>query len=521
MIKFIYLLTFLCVSFVFVKHVLHMFQQNRYEFYRYTKWLLTFRTYYLKSSIAFCVLMIVLCFVKSLYIKHILTIVVSLIFAIYLISDENKKEYIKPLVYTARIKRTLTLFLILLGLLDILLVKGMSKVLPIVGIFSILIPYIMIYPVALILKPVEYLIKKRYENEARRILKENSNLIKIGITGSYGKTTTKNIVNEILNSSFYTLMTPASFNTPMGITRTVREYLKPIHEVFVCEMGADHVNDIKYLMDMVKPQFGIVSSIGPQHLNTFGSIENIVNEKMKEIEMLPEDGVGIINIDNSYIANYKINNTCKVVTIGVNNKDADYVANDVKYDKNGSSFKVLINGKNYKFKCRLLGEHNITNALCGIALALELGIDVKSVVQAVENLSQVEHRLELKKINGFTFIDDAFNSNPSGSLSALNTLSIMDGQRVIVTPGMIDLGSEENRINYDFGKAMLNKADIVILVGKNQTQYIYNGLKDAGFDMENVLVVDKVHEAFSYIYTNLTVNDTILLENDLPDAFNH
>lgn len=521
MIKIIYLLTFLSVSYVFIKHVLHMFQQNRYEFYRYTKWLLNFKPYYLKSCLFYIVVMTSLCFIPSLYLKHILTIVISLIYAIYLINDESKKEYIKPLVYTARVKRTLVLFILMMLILDVLLVGGFVKYLPLVGVISVLIPYIVIYPVALILMPVEYLIKKKYENEARAILNENKRLIKIGITGSYGKTTTKNIVNEILGSSFYSLMTPASFNTPMGITRTVREHLKPIHEVFVCEMGADHVNDIAYLMDMVKPQFGIVSSIGPQHLNTFGSIENIVKEKMKEIEMLPEDGVGIINLDNSYIANYEIKNKCKVVSIGVNNTSADYVATEVKYDRNGSSFNVLIGGENVNFKCKLLGEHNITNALCGIALALELGIDVKTIVEAVENLSQVEHRLELKKINGFNFIDDAFNSNPSGSMSALNTLSIMDGKRVIVTPGMIDLGNEENRINYDFGKAMLNKTDIVILVGKNQTQYIYNGLNDSGYDMNNVLVVDKVHEAFNYIYNNLTPNDTILLENDLPDAFNH
>lgn len=520
MTKIIYLLTFLCVAYVFIKHVLHMFQQNRYEFYRYTKWLLTFKPYYLKSSIVYILVMFGLCFIKSLYLKHILTIIISLVYAIYLIIDESKKEYIKPLVYTARIKRTLCLFVLVFLGLNIVFIEGFNKVISIVGMLSILLPYILIYPVALILMPVEYLIKKKYENEARKILRESPNLIKVGITGSYGKTTTKNIVNEILSSSYYSLMTPASFNTPMGITRTVREYLKPIHEVFVCEMGADHVNDIKYLMNMVKPKYGIVSSIGPQHLNTFGSIENIINEKMKEIEMLPFDGVGILNVDNSYIANYKINNTCKIVTIGVNNKEADYVATNVKYDKNGSSFNVLIGSENVEFKCKLLGEHNITNVLCGIALALELGIDVKTIVAAVENLSQVEHRLELKKINGFSFIDDAFNSNPSGSLSALNTLSIMDGTRVIVTPGMIDLGSEENRINYDFGKAMLDKTDIVILVGKNQTQYIYNGLKDSGFDMNNVLVVDKVHEAFNYIYTNLTINDTILLENDLPDAFN-
>ena len=520
MIKVIYLISFMSLAYVYIKNVLHMFQQNRYEFYRYTKWLFSFKPYYLKTSIVYAILMIALVFVPSVYFKNIFTVLITLGFAIYLINDESKKEYIKPLVFTARVKRLLVLFIVTLLFIEINLVSGFIKLIPLVGIFSIVFPYILIYPVALVMMPVEHFIKKKYENEARNILKDNPGLIRIGITGSYGKTTTKNIVTEILGARYYALMTPASYNTPMGITRTVRENLKPIHEVFVCEMGADHVNDIAYLMDMVKPKYGIVSSIGPQHLNTFGSLDNIIKEKMKEIEMLPEDGVGIINLDNEYIASYKIKNTCKIVSVGVNNPEADLIAKNVKYDKNGSSFSVKIGTKNVKFKCRLLGEHNITNILCGIALALEFGIETDKIVEAVENLNQVEHRLELKKINGYNFIDDAFNANPSGCMSALSTLSIMPSKRVIVTPGLIDLGEEENHYNYEFGKAMFDKTDLVILVGKKQTEWIYKGLSDAGYDMNNVIVVEKVFDAFNYIYTNLKPSDTILLENDLPDAFN-
>ena len=152
--------------------------------------------------------------------------------------------------------------------------------------------YLFVYPWSLITMPMEEGIKNRYENDAREILKgDNDSLLKIGITGSYGKTSTKNIINDIIADNMYTLITPASYNTPMGITRTVREMLKPTHEVFVCEMGADKVSDISYLMDFVKPKYGVVTSIGPQHLNTFHNIDNIIKEKMQEIEMLPPDGV--------------------------------------------------------------------------------------------------------------------------------------------------------------------------------------------------------------------------------------
>ena len=152
--------------------------------------------------------------------------------------------------------------------------------------------------------------------------------------------------------------------------------------------------------------------------------------------------------------------------------------------------------------------------------ARELGISLKDIVRNVSRIRQVEHRLEVKKINGLTFIDDAFNSNPVGSSMALDVLSMMPERRVIVTPGMIDLGAKEDEINYEFGKKMLDKADLVVLVGEKQTKQILRGLTDSGFDAEKILVVKTVREAFRYIYANMNANDTILLENDLPDAFN-
>lgn len=228
-----------------------------------------------------------------------------------------KTEYVKPLVYTGRVKRQIVVYAILSFIITFLLTKNLHNYLNLVGIISIYLPYLLIYLVAIITNPIENAIKKGFENEARDILKNDDNLIKVGITGSFGKTTTKNVVNDIISSKYLTLITPASYNTPMGITRTIREMYKPIYQVFICEMGADHVGEITYLMDFVKPKYGIVTSIGPQHLNTFGNLDNIIKEKMKEIERLPKDGVGIINLDNEYIANYKINNTCKVLSVGI------------------------------------------------------------------------------------------------------------------------------------------------------------------------------------------------------------
>ncbi|MBQ1509033.1 MAG: UDP-N-acetylmuramoyl-tripeptide--D-alanyl-D-alanine ligase, partial [Erysipelotrichaceae bacterium] len=389
----------------------------------------------------------------------------------------------------------------------------------IVGIIVVYLPYLLIYPMALLTLPLENYIKKSYENEARKILSGMDHMIKIGITGSFGKTTTKNIVKDIIGESYYTLMTPASYNTPMGITRTIREYMKPIHEVFVCEMGADHVGEITYLMDFVKPKYGILTAIGPQHLNTFHSIDNIIHEKFEIIEKLPADGVGILNIDNDYIRDYTVKNTCKIVTVGIRHEEADLVAKDIVYSREGSSFTVTINGEDVRFDTVLLGEHNIMNLLTAIALALELGIDPQTLQKSVANVKRVEHRLELKKINGFTFIDNAFNSNPVGCKLSLDVLKGMGGKRVIVTPGLIDLGDKEDMYNREFGAYMKDRADEAVLVGEKQTAAIVEGLRLSGFDEEHIHVVKTVKEAFAYVYSHCTTEDTILLENDLPDAF--
>ncbi|MDO4198147.1 MAG: UDP-N-acetylmuramoyl-tripeptide--D-alanyl-D-alanine ligase [Erysipelotrichaceae bacterium] len=506
------------LSFTYIKNALHMFQQNRYELYRYSRWLFDRKNHNFSVSLIFAGLLAGVCLRFSGFQAVCYVLFLDLIFALYLLYAESKKTYIKELVLTPRVKRQIVCFSIL-WLIFVLCSMTFIDIW-FISIMMMIMPYFFIFLVGALTYPMEERIKKGYENEARDILDTNSNLIKIGITGSYGKTSTKNIITDILSDHYLTLMTPASYNTPMGITRTVREMMKPIHEVFVCEMGADKVDDISYLMDFVKPKYGIVTSIGPQHLNTFRSMDNIIKEKMNEIEMLPADGVGFINLDNEYIRDYEIKNTCRIISVSIDNEDADYRATKIVYSRSGTSFSLKIGKRYYKFQTALLGKHNVTNTLIGIALGIELGMSVKEIQKAVANIRQVEHRLEIKKINGYTFIDDAFNANPLGSKMSLDVLSMMPERRVIVTPGMIDLGEKEDEINYEFGTYMKDRADFVILVGEKQTECILKGLIDSGFKENGYLVTNNVREAFDYVYTHFSVNDTILLENDLPDAFN-
>ena len=497
-----------------------MFQQNRYEFYRYTTWLFNKKNIHFSFYLIYILLMSIIDFFFKGKLRIIFFILLTISFSIYLIYKEINTEYIKDLVYTNRVKRQIIYLVIMLIICLYLSLLIFKDHLSFIGIISLYLPYLLIYPMALLTLPLENFIKKKYENEARNILNNDNSLIKVAITGSFGKTTTKNLVKDILDNEFYTLMTPASYNTPMGITRTIREELKPIHEIFICEMGADHVGDISYLMDFVKPKYGILSAIGPQHLNTFKTFGNIVREKFKVIEMLPEDGIAFINLDNEYISSYECNCKCKIVSVAVDNKEADYVANNIIYTNQGTSFDILIDNELLHFETPLLGKHNITNLLLGIALGHELGMSNEKILNGVKNVSQVEHRLQLKKINNFNFIDNAFNSNPISSKLSLDVLEKMPGKRIIVTPGLIDLGNMEDKYNYEFGSYMKGKCDFVILVGQKQSTFINKGLIESGFNEENILIVKTVKEAFDYIYTHFSYEDTILLENDLPDAFN-
>lgn len=519
----LYFSIFLCLSYVYSKNAIHMFQQQKYELPRYTKWLFNKNNIHYSPALIFCFIQIVL-FVadyfifEGVFICSLVSLAISVLFAIYVIDKESKKQYIKDLVITKRVVRQIIVYIILfLYVINRLLTYENLYILGIVSIYG---PYFIIYPMAIITYPIEAMIKRHYIGEAKSILYTMTDLIKIGITGSYGKTSTKNIINDVISSDYYTLMTPSSYNTPMGITKTIKQYLKPIHQVFLCEMGADKLEEISDLMEFVNPRFGIVTSIGPQHLQTFKKMENIVYEKMREIELLPKNGVGFINVDNEFINNYQIKNNCKIVKVGINNTSADYVAKNIKCTNKGTTFTVKIKNRNYKFTTSLLGEHNVMNVLFAIAVAIELNIPIKTIVNNVKNVKQVEHRLEIKKINGFTVIDDAFNSNPVGSKMAVDVLKMMKGKRIIVTPGMIDLGERQEEINYLFGKYFYKKVDYVYLIGEKQTKSIYKGIMDSGFDMKNVYVYANVKDALNDIFSKYSTKDTILLENDLPDAFN-
>lgn len=371
--------------------------------------------------------------------------------------------------------------------------------------------------------PLETSIGNHYINQARRKLKkkEYKDLIRIGITGSYGKTSTKFILKTILSEKYSVLATPGSYNTTMGNVKIIREELKPEHQVFISEMGARKRYDIQEICQFVNPQIGIITSIGPQHLETFKKIENVAKTKAELLKGVTPDGKIFLPKDNSYCMELYKKDEHEKYLYSIKKDGADVYAKDIKVNKDGSTFKIVYQKEEFACKTKLLGEHNVQNIVGCVAIAKSLGLTNEEIARGIEKIEPVEHRLQLiTNPNGTTVIDDAFNSNPIGSQKALDVLKQFEGRKIIVTPGMVELGADEYKYNKEFGEKMADVVDIAILVGQKRSEAIVEGLKNKKFDQMNIYVVKDLNEATQKLGKLSLAGDVILFENDLPDNYN-
>ncbi|MDF2921914.1 MAG: Mur ligase [Paenibacillaceae bacterium] len=451
-----------------------------------------------------------------------LIVLVVIYAALILLRDKSKEK--KKLAYTNRVKRllaTLALLALILGAAGyILAVYGFYCGLALLPLVTLL-PFVLVTAANTVNHPIETAIINSYLNDARRIIGSMNNLQVIGITGSYGKTSVKHFLNTVLSQHYSVLMTPESFNTPMGVTRTVRGQLRPTHEIFIAEMGAKQAGDIRELCELAQPKYGIITSIGPQHLESFKTLDNVQKTKYELPEALPEDGIAFLNADDENVMSYRPSLRCRKVTFGYRNEAADYRATDVSVSSKGTAFMVTTpQGETAGIETVLLGEHNITNILACIAVGCELGVPLAKLSKSVKKIKPVQHRLELKKSGPITIIDDSFNSNPVGSKAALAVLKQMEGKRILITPGMIELGEQEYELNKAFGTYAAQACDYVILVGPKQTAPIREGLKEAGYPDSQYTAVRTFTEAMQHLNQISEPGSVVLLENDLPDNYN-
>jgi UDP-N-acetylmuramoyl-tripeptide--D-alanyl-D-alanine ligase len=453
------------------------------------------------------------------------------IVAMLYIGVSNKKQPAKkPLHYTGRVKRLFVVLFIVSGIFHMslflpfylsgwgdVITMNLLRYLP-----GMLLPLFVLLA-HLITLPVENSVKGWYFNDARRKLAARGDVIKIGITGSYGKTSTKFILGTILEERYNTLVTPSSYNTPMGVTRIIREKLELAHEVFVAEMGARYKGDIAELCRLVGPRYGIVTSVGKQHLDTFGSYEAVLRTKSELLDALPKDGAAFLNGDNEGCRSMFSDCSLKgKYLFGLEGDDLYMKASDIRVDSTGSAFTLTAaDGATARCHTVLLGRHNIGNIAGAAALAKYLGLTMEQIAAGIEKLQPVEHRLQL--IQGHvTVIDDAFNANPAGTKAALEVLkSFAPARRIIVTPGMIELGAEEEALNEVFGRDIAGTADIAILVGKGRVEPIKRGLLQAGFAQDCIVQVNTLNDATVKLPLYTAPGSVVLFENDLPDNYDN
>ncbi len=519
------LVAIVCLNLSVFNYWFLILQQNRYLNLKSLKFFYLENKLQLKLTIVtLCLFALNVLFVLFLfnYVKLLVLLNLLIIFSVqlYLKHSFSKIKTKLSLIVTKRVVRLYVTYIIL-NLLLLLFVLNLLKFsvlyLILFGLFYAF-QGVIIVASNIINLPVEFIIKYYYIKKAKQKLKKYPNLQVVAITGSYGKTSTKNYLYQLLKHKFNVLITPNSFNTPMGITKTILQNLNAGYDIFIVEMGADHKNDIKKLCNIIKPNISVITAVGTQHLKTFKTLKNIIETKYQIVKYAKQNVVFFTNSFNKVCKNYFDISKCEKYCVG-NTTDNDVILKDFKFE-NITRFTLNINNVDYCFKTRLLGEYNVQNLALCIMIATKLGVSLNVIKSAVKNIYPVPHRLSLMCLaNGAKLIDDSFNSNEYGAMQALNVLQSFNKIKVVITCGMIELGGEQYEKNYNFGKQIANVADYVCVVNKTNRDAIINGLLSQNYNMERVFEFDDFKSVFDQVLKLANKNCVVLIENDLPDSY--
>ena len=487
------------------------------------------------SAISVTICNVIFAFISVYVGNYYLQLIAQGLYAVVLLvslTDERDKCTHQPLVYTARAKRLIAsyavivaIFILICGLAGhFIVIKGVNISFIFIPLVFILLPEVVALALAFN-KPLEKSIANKYIKKCTQTLLEKD-VIKIGITGSYGKTTVKNVLTTILNQKYKAYCTPSNYNTPLGICRAVSS-LPEECQVFVAEMGARKVGDIKELCDIVKPTYGIITGVGSQHLGAFGSQQNIYNTKKELADYLQSiDGEIVFNGENKYTRQmydeYK-GKKKSVISSGIFMSTVDSVnkvfVSDVEYSSDGLKFILHIGDEAKGCNSKLIGRHNLENILLSVQLAVSLGLNIVQIADGISQLAPIEHRLQTIQLpTGITIIDDSYNSNEDGAKLAIETLAMFNGRKIVATQGIVEMGDEQKRVNFELGESIAKVADIAILIGINRED-IRLGMLSENFCDKNVYLVEHLDNAKELFSAILKRGDVLLLQNDLPDNY--
>lgn len=531
-----------------------MLQQHGYKTHEYRHWLVdhfSSRVITTEHLVYNTVILALLVFLSArlTFVAGLVTIFVFTVFWFGSVKKYAPEKDKKPFVLTSRAKRLTATLALFTGVLlyyfgsfifSSQLFYYIENVQEPVGRFLTADPYVLgfllslidivipflVFPAAWIMKPVETSIQNGFKRQARQKLESMPNLKVVAITGSYGKTSTKFVIDAFLKERLSVCVTPGSFNTPMGICKVINNNLSANHQVLILEMGARYEGNINELCDIAKPDISVVTNVGIAHLETFGSREAIAREKSTLARELKPGGTLILNGDDPIVREMGTERP-DITRVLTGEHDRQIWASDRTIDENGTAFTLNwmqnSSADSTRVQTRLLGDHNVQNILLAAGVARLFDIRLKTVAVAASGLEPVEHRLELKKQGELTIIDDAFNSNPVGAKNAVDILAEFNsGRRIIITPGMIELGELEEQENRALGAHIARSGiELVILVGERQTAPIKKGIDETSYPGKpDVKVFSTLFEANDFVTSYAQAGDVVLYENDLPDSYN-
>jgi len=424
--------------------------------------------------------------------------------------DKNK------LVFTKRIIRFYIVLLLICAGLFFLPMKFLTS--PFLVAFDCCVVFVLT-PIWIVLShyivlPIEVAIKKIYIIKAKNKLAKK-NVIKIAITGSFGKTSTKNILKHILEKEYKVCATPKNYNTEMGTTLTILKNLED-HDVFISEMGARHRRDIEKLTKIVRPNYGVITAIGDCHIESFKSIQNSEDSKFELAENISPSGVMFFGGDEGCKKLFKKYAGNKIV---VCQENAFAYAENIVASKQGCEFTLVINGEKAQVKTKLLGRFNVENIVLASAVAYKIGVSLKDIQSAISSLISPAHRLEVIERQGCTIIDDSYNSNEIGFQEALNVLNMFEGRKIVITPGIVELGKKQSDANFKLGGKIADVCDFLIIMNAENKNDLLSGAIAHNFKRENIFFASTRAEQMDLVKMLTCQGAVILFENDLPDNY--
>ena len=352
---------------------------------------------------------------------------------------------------------------------------------------------------------------KKFIKKAQEKL-DKSDVIRIAVVGSFAKTSIKNILSDLLSVKYSVIATPKSYNTPLGIAKTVLSNDFEEKQIFIAEMGARHVGDIEELSKIVKPDYAIFTGVCAQHIETFGSEENVLKAKA---EILKSGVKKVVCGEELREKLESFDGYEKCVFV-----DEKTQVSTVKYYADGTAFTLCLDEEKIGVETCLLSTPAVQNITLAAIMAKQLGLTGAEIACGVKKVKQIPHRLQLIKENGIYILDDAYNANEKSALAALDALGRFTGRKVVVTPGIVETGALDKKVNGAFGGAIAcSKADDVLLIGETQLQSVKDGYFAAGGAEDRVHIFPTLDKAQVWLQENIRDGDAVLFLNDLPDVY--